>query len=97
MFSFGHLAFLIASALSALCAFIAAWYWYLSSRPTPEMAESPVASIDDDPAQHIMEAQVNTYSIHVALVEASRLNKNAAIWSAGAAAFGGIAAVLSIV
>ena len=91
-----RLAFLLLSAATAICALIAAWYWYLSSRPTPQMAEPPVASISDDPAQHIMEAQVNTYSIQVALMEASRLNRNAALWSAAAAALGGIAAVLSI-
>jgi len=60
------------------------------------MAEPPVASISDDPAQHIMEAQVNAYSIQAALIETSRLNKKAAMWSAAAAALGGIAAVLSI-
>ncbi len=91
-----HLSFLLLSSATALCALIAAWYWYLSSRPTPELVEPAVASIDDNPAEHILEAQVNTYSIHAALLEASRLNKRAALWSAAAAALGGIAAILSI-
>lgn len=96
MFSLGHLAFLIASALSALCAFAAAWYWYLSSRPSPEIALPPDVSVDDSPALHILDAQVNTYRIQSALIEASRFNKTAAFWSAGAAFCGGIAALLSV-
>lgn len=88
--------FLLFSTATALCALIAAWYWCLSSRPTPELAEPSSASIDDNPAEHILEAQVNTYSIHAALLEASRLNKRAALWSAAAAALGGVAAILSV-
>jgi hypothetical protein len=67
--------FLLLSTATAICALTALRYWYLSSRPTPEMAEPPVASISDDPAQHIMEAQVNAYSIQASLIETSRLNK----------------------
>jgi len=92
-----HFAFLVASALTAFCAFAAAWYWYLSSRPTPGITEPPNASIDDNPAIHILDAQVNTYRLQAALVEASRLNKFAAIWSGGAAFWGGVAAILSII
>ena len=91
-----HLAFLIASALSAFSALAAAWYWCLSSRPSPDIAGPPEASVDDNPALHIFDAQVNTYRIREALIEASRLNKRAAIWSAAAAFWGGIAALLSI-
>jgi hypothetical protein len=91
-----HLAFLIASALSAFSALAAAWYWYLSSRPTPEITGPPEASVDDVPALHILDAQVNTYRIQEALIETSRLNKRAAIWSAAAAFCGGVAALLSI-
>jgi hypothetical protein len=95
VFSLGHLAFLIASGLSALCAFAAAWYWYLSSRPSPDITPPPEVSVDDAPALHILDAQVNTYRIQAASIEASRFNKKAAIWSAGAALWGGIAALLS--
>ena len=91
-----RLSFLLLSSATAISALTAAWYWYLSSRPAPEMVEPPLASISDHPAQHIMEAQVNTYSIKAALAEASRLNKKAALWSAVAAALGGITAILSI-
>jgi hypothetical protein len=96
MSSLLRIMFLAASALSALCAFVAAWYWFLSSRPTPQISEPPSASVEDVPALHILDAQVNTYKIQEALVEASRLNRNAAIWSACAALFGGIAASLSV-
>lgn len=92
-----HLAGLIASIATAICAFIASWFWYLSSRPTPEMAEPLIASIADVPAQFILGAQADIYSIRDALRESSRLNKCAAIWSALAALFGAISAVLSIV
>jgi hypothetical protein len=61
------------------------------------MTQPPLASIDDNPAEHIMEVQVNIYSIQAALIEASRLNKRAAIWSAIAAFMGATAAILSIV
>lgn len=91
-----HLALLIASALSALCAFAAAWYWYQSSRPNPDIAGPPEVSVDDNPALHILDAQVNTYRIQEAFIEASRFNKRAAIWSAAAAFWGGIAVLLSI-
>jgi len=91
-----HLAFLSTSVLSALCAFAAAWYWYRSSRPSPDIPAPPEASIDDNPALHILDAQVNTYRIQAALLETSRLNKTAAIWSAAAALWGGVAAVLSL-
>jgi hypothetical protein len=56
----------------------------------------PEVSVDDDPALHILDAQLNTYRIQEALIETSRLNKRAAIWSAAAALWGGIAALLSI-
>jgi hypothetical protein len=91
-----HPAFLVTSALSALSAFAAAWFWYLSSRPTPEITGPPEASVDDDLALHILDAQVNTYRIQEGLIETSRLNKRAAIWSAAAAFWGGVAAVISI-
>jgi hypothetical protein len=63
---------------------------------TPEIAGPPEASVDDNSALHILDAQVNTYRIQGALIETSRLNKRAAIWGAAAAFLGGIAALLSI-
>jgi hypothetical protein len=89
--------FLACSVGTAISAFVAARYWYLSSRPSPETTQPPLASIDDDPAVHIMEAQVNIYSIRAALMEASRLNKLAAIWSAIAAFMGAVATIMSII
>jgi hypothetical protein len=40
-----------------------------------------------------MDTQASAYALQVALGEAARLNKIAAIWSAAAAALGAIAAV----
>jgi hypothetical protein len=45
--SLPHLAFLLFSTATAVCAFVAARYYYFSSRQMPKMTEPPVASIDD--------------------------------------------------
>jgi len=84
------------TAATAVCALVAARYWYLSSRPNPIFFPEPVASIDDNPAEHILGAQANIDSIYAVLVEASRLNKLASIWSAWAAALGAVAAAISM-
>jgi hypothetical protein len=89
-------AFVISSALTAACAFTASWYWYLSSRPSPETTELPEASIDDNPAAYIMAAQVSIYNIHAAMNQASLLNKRAALWSGAAAFAGAVAAIAGI-
>jgi len=91
-----RIAYIICSAATAICALVAASYWYLSSRPTPALGDPPVASISDVPELHIMSAQADVYEVQVALAEASRLNKKAAIWSAIAALFGAAAAILGI-
>jgi hypothetical protein len=91
-----RVAYIICSAATATCALIAARYWYLSSRPTPGISDPPVASISDYPELHILNAQSDVYGVHAALVEASRLNKRAAIWSAFAAFFGAVPAILGI-
>jgi hypothetical protein len=83
-------AYLSCSAATAIAAFVAAIYWYLSSRPTPGTTRRPVASISDAPEEYILGAQVDIGSIHLALLAASRLNKKAALWSAAAAFLGGL-------
>ena len=88
--------YIICSALTAICALVAAAYWYLSSRPTPKLSNPPNASISDVPELHILTAQVDVYAVQEALSEASLLNKKAALWSAVAALFGAAAAILGI-
>jgi hypothetical protein len=85
-----RLAYFGFSGATAVAAFIAATYWYLSSRPVPNPSERPVASISDNPAIHILETQVDIGNIHAALRQAARLNAKAAIWSGIAALLGGI-------
>ncbi len=92
-----RIAYLTCVVTTAISAFVAAWYWHLSSRPSPEMTQPSLASIDDIPAEHILESQGNIYSIQAALMETSRLNKRAAIWSAIATFLGAVAAILSVV
>ncbi len=89
-------AYTCSAILTAASALVAAGYWYLSSRPTPTATDSPVASIDDVPALYILGTQVDMYSVHQALAEASRLNKHAAAWSAAAALCGAVTALLAI-
>jgi hypothetical protein len=91
-----RIAYIVCSASTAGCALIAAGYWYLSSRLAPAISEPTDASICDTPALHILNAQVDVYSVQSALTEASRLNKKAAIWSAIAALFGAGTAILGI-
>ena len=91
-----RIAYIVASAATAVSALIAAAYWYLSSRPTPQLNNPPDASISDVPEIHILSAQVDIYAIEEALSEASRLNKKAALWSAAAALLAAVAAVLGI-
>jgi hypothetical protein len=84
------------SFATMICAFAASYYWFRSSRPTPEDVPTPDASISDNPELHILTVQVEIYSIRDALREASLLNKTAAKWSAWAAGLGGIAAFIGI-
>jgi hypothetical protein len=80
---------------TALCSLMAAKYWYLSSKPNAPIPNEIVAPIDDAMPLHVLSARVHSDSIHLAITEASRLNKIAAKWSAWAAAFATIAAILS--
>lgn len=89
-----RIAYIVCSAATAVCALIAAGYWYLSSRPAPTISEPSDASISDAPELHILSAQVDVCSVQAALAEVSRLNKKAAIWSAIAALFGAVTAIL---
>jgi hypothetical protein len=91
-----RIGYIICSAATAVCALAAAFYWYLSSRPTPTLSELPNASISDVPELYTLNAQVDVYAVRDALIDASRLNKKAAIWSAVAALFGAVAAILGI-
>lgn len=90
-----RVAYVICSIGTAVSAFVAAVYWYLSSRPRPKTTVSPVAAIEDSPELHILGTKVEINGIQSALYEASRLNKKAAIWSAIAALLGAITATLS--
>lgn len=71
-------AYISCSAATAIAAFVAAIYWYLSSRPTPKTMLPHVASISDAPEEYILGTQVDIASIHLALLATSRLNKKAA-------------------
>ena len=85
-----------ASALgTAACSALAAYYWYLSSRHNAVLTDPPLASISDNPEEHVLTVQVNASALQAALSESSRLNKIAATWSALAAAFATIAAILA--
>ena len=89
-----RIGYIACSAATAACALVAAGYWYLSSRPAPAISDPPDASSSDVPELHILNVQVDVYGVQAALVEASRFNKKAAIWSAIAALFGAAAAIL---
>jgi hypothetical protein len=89
-------AYLGCSAATAIAAFVAAIYWYLSSRPTPGTTMPPIASISDNPEAYILGTQVDIGSIHLALLAASRLNKKAAVWSAAAAFLGALTSALGL-
>jgi hypothetical protein len=91
-----RIAYIACSSTTAICALVAAVYWYLSSRPTPTLSEVPEASISDAPELYTMNAQIDVYAVRDALIEASTLNKKAAIWSAVAALFGAAAAIFGI-
>jgi hypothetical protein len=80
---------------TALCSLIAAYYWGLSSRQKAVAKEPPTASIGDNPEEHVLVAHVNIDALEAALLESSKLNKIAAKWSAFAAGFATLAALLS--
>lgn len=89
-----QLASLICTAGTAVTAFVAAVFWYRSSRSAPETTPQPIASISDNPELHLLGTQVDVSGIRSVLYEAARLNKTAAIWSAIAALLAAIAAAL---
>lgn len=82
--------FLLALA-TLVTAVIAAYYWFRSAIvPTAEMSE-PVASVTDDPVQHLDVAIANANYIRRSLTESGRLNKHAAIWTGVSAIIGAVA------
>ena len=81
---------------TAVCALIAALYWFRSSRPTPKAFIQINASVDDVPSQHIQSARADIYDLHSVLTQVSQLNKKASIWSGLAAIFGAAAAFSSM-
>ena len=85
------LAFAIATFISGL---VAAYYWYRSSRPAPAESMEPMSSIEDDQTLHILSVRVDLDGLRTAMIETSRLNKYASIWSAFAAGFGAIASLI---
>jgi hypothetical protein len=91
-----HLIFSALAALAtALCSAAAAYYWWLSSLQKTVTTEPPIASISDNPEEHLLVGHVNIGALEAALRESSRLNKIAAKWSALAAGCATVAALLS--
>jgi hypothetical protein len=88
--------FLLASTTAALCALVAAVYWYLSSLPAPESPTEVTASLSYVPEQHILNAIVGIYATQAVMAKVSRLNKWASIWSGLAALAGAASAFLSM-
>jgi hypothetical protein len=78
-----HNVALASLAIAALITgLIAAYYrWKSSNVPVPRF-ETPVASVEDNPADHTLTNSVNIDSINSAFGESSRLNKLAARWTA---------------
>jgi len=90
-----HLAISVLALATAVCSGFAAWYWWCSSRQKVIENEPLNPSIGDNPELHILTAQVDIGNLQSALRESSRLNKIAATWSALAAGFAAVAAILS--
>lgn len=85
-------AYLSCSAATTVAAFVAATFWYLSSRPTPK---TMMPHVSDTPEAYILGSQVDIASFHLAMLMASQLNKKAA-WSAVAAFLGGLTSALGL-
>lgn len=90
-----HLTISALALATAFCSGLAAWYWWRSSRQEIIENEELDTSITDDPAGHILSARVEIGDLQSVLRESSRLNKIAATWSALAAGFAAVAALLS--
>jgi hypothetical protein len=88
--------FVTLSLLTAGAALAAAYYWFRSSQPTPETSAEIMASISDNEALHILDARVGVDDVRLVLMEASRLNKKASIWSGVTATLGAMAALVSV-
>jgi hypothetical protein len=91
-----RLLYLICSVAAAVSALVASIYWYLSSRPTPQFAKSPAASISDNPELFILNAKVDFNSMQASSSEAAHLNKKAAVWSAASALLGALTFALPL-
>ena len=81
------------SIATAICAGVAAFYWFRSSLADVGDGSQSNASIEDNPAEHILNAQVEIAAIQIGLRHSARLNKIAAIWSAFAALFAALASI----
>ena len=81
------------SIATAVCAGFGAFYWFRSSLTDVGGDSQTIASIDDNPAEHILGAQVDIAAIRIGLRESARLNKIAAIWSGFAAFFVALASI----
>jgi hypothetical protein len=75
------------SVATAVCAGVAAFYWFQSSRADLGEEFQIAASVDDNPALHIISAQADIETLRSGMRQSARLNKIAAIWSGLAAIF----------
>jgi hypothetical protein len=83
----------ILSIATAICAGVAAYYWFRSSRTEIGDDSDTIASIDDNPAEHILGAQADISIIRIGLRHSAKLNGIAAIWSGFAALFAALASI----
>ena len=87
--------FQISSWSTAFFALAAAVYWFLSSRPTPPPPKNIEASVSDVTEHYAQSAIADIYSIHSVMIQASRLDRWASIFSGLSAVFGAMTAFLS--
>jgi hypothetical protein len=85
----------ILGVLTAAFSFIAAYYWYLSSKQEPAEIQYTSASVSDNPEAHIGEAHAEIYALQKAYKDASALNKTASLWSALAALAAAFTAIIA--
>jgi len=88
---------LVLGLLTAVFSGIAAWYWYRSSKQDPIYPEPTSASVSDNVPAHLGDAEANIDAVRKAYNEASRFNKIASLWSAGAALIAALTAVAATI
>ena len=76
---------IVTAGLAMVSGFVAAWYWWKSTRVTPIWFNP-----DGEPESIAGAAAGNTASLFLAGQESSRLNKLAAIWTAVSVGLSGI-------